>query len=165
LRDWRIDAGQVVIFNSAQSWITTGVLTVQAGNPQFPNDPLNPPTASFLPTHYEQIRGGVVHVRHFFIEQGGVLKLEGPNAFELIASGEVWIRGKLIADGADAPEPPVFGGIFRGPLDLVIGSNPPTAFPVPGGVGHAGGGNGGASEYGAVVEASGGAGEGAFGSS
>ncbi len=37
------------------------------------------------------------------------------------------------------------------------------AFLVPGGVGRAGGGDGGASEYGAAVELSGGAGEGAFG--
>lgn len=163
LLDWRIGSGQIVVFNTANAWITLGQLSVQVGNPSFPNDPQAPPSTTFLPTSYQLVQGGVVRVRRFFLEQGGVLKLEGPNAFHLLASGEVWIRGTLIADGGSAPEPPIVNAIFRGPNDFTPGSNSPTTFPVPGGVGQAGGGDGGASEFGSAVEASGGAGEGAFG--
>lgn len=163
LLDWRIGSGQVVVFNTAQSWITLGHLSIQVGNPDFPNDPQNAPSATFLPTTYELLQGGVVHVRHFFLEQGGVLRLEGPNAFHLLAAGEVWIRGRVIADGANAPEPPLVFGYFRGPLDSPPGSNPTTSFSIPGGVGQVGGGDGGSSEYGVAAQSSGGAGQGAFG--
>ncbi len=165
LLDWRIGPGQIVIFNTANAWITLGQLTVQVNNPSFPNDPQNPPSATFLPTSYQLVQGGVVRVRHFYLEQGGVLWLEGPNAFHLIASGEVWIRGRLIADGGHAPDAPFVGGIFRGPLDTAPGTIPAMTFTVPGGVGRVGGGDGGSSEYGSVAEAIGSAGEGAFGAS
>ncbi len=89
LLDWRIGPGQVVIFNTANAWITLGQLTVQVNNPGFPNDPLNPPSSSFVPTSYQLVQGGVVRVRRFYLERGGVLQLEGANAFHLIASGDV----------------------------------------------------------------------------
>lgn len=149
--DWHIGAGQAVIFNTAQSTITVGQLALQIGNPGFPNDPQSTLNALFTPLNQVVVVGGVVEVRHFFLHAGGVLKLEGPNPFHLLAAGDVWIRGKLIADGGAAPNP--VGGYPFGVL--------PSA---PGGAGHAGGGAGGSGmPTTPIASASGAPGRGAFG--
>ncbi len=125
--DWYISAGQDVIFNTTNTTITGGVLSI-AFDPNFPNNPANPPTASFLPTGSLTVVGGVVDVRNFYIEEGGVLKIEGPNPFVLLASGDVWIRGQVIASGGS---------------NLGVNTLNTTNIPEPGAPGHAGGGRGG----------------------
>jgi hypothetical protein len=163
LLDWHIGAGQIVLFNTANSTITLGQMSIHIGNPSFPNDPQSSLTALFAPTEQRTILGGVVEVRHFFLHHGAVLKIEGPNAFHLLASGDVWIRGKVHVDGGHALESPI-SGTFRGPLDGTWTSNPNTSYLSPGGPGQAGGGDGGSTYYGFMAPpAAGEAGEGAFG--
>jgi hypothetical protein len=129
--DWYIAAGQNVIFNTTNTTISGGTLAVNF-NPNFPNDPTwngnQGPTASFQPTGNLTIVGGVVDVRNFYIEQGGTLKIEGPNPFVLLASGDVWIRGEIIATGNS---------------NLGVNTLNTTNIPEPGSPGHAGGGRGG----------------------
>jgi hypothetical protein len=163
LLDWHIGAGQIAIFNTANSTITLGQLSIQLGNPSFPNDPQSSLNALFAPTTQRTILGGVVEVRNFFLHHAAVLKIEGPNAFHLLASGDVWIRGRVLVDGGNAPEAPTAFG-FRGPLDGTWTSNPNNVYQMLGGPGHAGGGDGGSTRYGFMVPPSvGEAGEGAFG--
>ncbi len=125
--DWYISAGQDVIFNTTNTTITGGVLSI-ASDANFPNNPANPPVASFLPTGSLTVVGGVVDVRNFYIEEGGTLKIEGPNPFVLLASGDVWIRGQVIASGNS---------------NLGVNTLNTTNIPEPGAPGHAGGGRGG----------------------
>ncbi len=125
--DWYIAAGQDVIFNTTNTTITGGVLSI-AYDPNFPNNPSSLPTASFLPTGSLTVVGGIVDVRNFYIEEGGTLKIEGPNPFVLLASGDVWIRGQVIASGNS---------------NLGVNTLNTTNIPEPGAPGHAGGGRGG----------------------
>lgn len=125
--DWYIAAGQDVIFNTTNTTITGGVLSI-AFDANFPNNPSNLPVASFLPTGSLTIVGGIVDVRNFYIEEGGTLKIEGPNPFVLLASGDVWIRGQVIASGNS---------------NLGVNTLNTTNIPEPGSPGHAGGGRGG----------------------
>ncbi len=146
--DWYIPAGQTLIFNTINSTITLGVLNVSF-DPNFPNNPVSEPVASYVPTTPLTVVGGVVTVRHFYVEEGGVLKIEGANPFVLEASGDVWIRGRVIADGQS---------------NLGVNTLNTTNIPEPGAPGHAGGGRGGAgSPQTASSSPRGGNGEGAFG--
>ncbi len=148
VEDWYIGPGQTLIFNTASSLLTLGQLTVSA-DPGFPNDPANEPVAQFVPTLQRSFDGGIVSVRHFYIEEGGVLKIEGPNPFLLDARGDVWIRGRVIADGQS---------------NAGVNTLNTTNIPEPGAPGQAGGGRGGVGSP--LTNASsprGGAGQGAFG--
>jgi len=166
LLDWCIPSGQYVTFNTANSTITLGLLSVFVANPSFPNDPQFPPSALFAPTNVVSVQGGVVEVRDFYLAPGAVLRVEGPNAFQLVAHGDVWIRGQILLDGASAPPAPPVYGTFRAPGDVVVGSTPSNAYApfALGGPGRAGGGDGGANQPATVSDLlRGGAGAGAFG--
>jgi len=146
--DWFIGAGESVVFNTTNSTITGGQLTI-VSDPNFPNNPANEPATSFIPTGNLTIVGGVVDVRNFYLEEGGSLKIEGPNPFVLLASGDVWIRGTMNASGNSS---------------LGVGTLNTTNIPEPGAPAHAGGGRGGTgSPLTTVSSPRGGNGFGAFG--
>jgi len=146
--DLYVGPGETLVFNTANSSIVVGHLSVLA-SPSFPNDPNNEPVASFVPTAVRNVIGGVVSVRNLYVEEGGVLKIEGPNRFELRASGDVWVRGRIDANGVSS----------NGVTTLNT-----TSVPEPGAPGHAGGGRGGVgSPLTTASSPRGGAGEGAFG--
>ncbi len=148
IEDWYIGPGQTVIFNTVSSLLTLGQLAITA-DPAFPNNPANEPSALFAPTLQRTVDGGIVSVRHFYVEEGGVLKIEGPNPFVLDARGDVWIRGRIIADGQSS----------SGVTTLNT-----TNIPEPGAPGHAGGGRGGSGSPLVAASSPGGtAGDGAFG--
>jgi len=69
-----------------------------------------------------------VDVNDFYVETGGLLKVEGPNPFTLMASGRVVIRGRVDVSGTSN----------QGVNTLNV-----TNVPEPGAPGQAGGGKGG----------------------
>lgn len=77
--DWKIKSGEIVIFNTVSTTITS--------------DP---------PVFTQTFVNGLVDVRDFTIEQGGRLVVVGPNPMVLCASGTVTIDGKLSVDGSDS---------------------------------------------------------------
>ncbi len=146
--DLFIGPSELVVFNTVNSTLTVGQLTV-VFDPAFPNNPSAPPAANFLPTGQRTFFGGNVALRHVYIEQGGILKIEGPNPFVLHASGDVWIRGRVVADGTSS----------HGVVTLNT-----TNIPEAGAPGQAGGGRGGVgSPLTTASSPAGGPGEGAFG--
>jgi hypothetical protein len=146
--DWYIGAGEDVIFSTTNTTFRGGQLDV-AFDPAFPNDPTNEPTTSFVPTNDFTVIGGVVDVRNFYLEEGATLKIEGPNPFVLLATGDVWIRGQIIASGGS---------------NLGVNTLNTANMPEPGAPGHAGGGRGGTgSPFTSASSPRGGNGQGAFG--
>lgn len=146
--DWYIAAGEDVIFNTTNTTLRVGELELSF-DPAFPNNPAQEPLASFAPTADLTVFGGVVDVRNFYLEEGGSLKIEGPNPFVLLATGDVWIRGQLIASGNS---------------NLGVNTLATANIPEPGAPGHAGGGRGGTgSPLTSASTSRGGNGQGAFG--
>jgi hypothetical protein len=146
--DLYIGPGEVVVFNTVNSSLTVGQISVTY-DPNYPNNPQLPPSATFVPTGLRAFLGGNVVLRHVYIEQGGVLKIEGPNPFTLQASGDVWVRGRVVADGTSNPG---------------VNTLNTTNIPEPGAPGQAGGGRGGVgSPLTTASSPSGGPGAGAFG--
>jgi hypothetical protein len=146
--DLYIGPSEQVLFNTVNSTLNVGQLTVTF-DPAFPNNPSAPPSTNFTLTGQRTFVGGNVVVRHVYIEQGGVLKIEGPNPFALHATGDVWIRGRVVASGANNPG---------------VATLNTTNIPEPGAPGHAGGGRGGVgSPLSTASSPTGGPGEGAFG--
>lgn len=138
--DWYIDAGEVVIFNTANSTINGFLVTFAPGTDNI---------TSAIPTGNQTVVGGVVDVRNFYVENGGQLKIEGPNPFTLMASGRVVIRGRVDASGTSN----------QGVSTLNV-----TNIPEPGSPGQAGGGKGGTgSPLTTASSPRGGTGFGAFG--
>lgn len=117
--DWYIGPGEIVIFNTANSAINGFNITYATGT-------LVAQTTT--PIGQQTVVGGVVDVRDFYIEAGGTVKVEGPNPFVVMASGNVVIRGKLDVNGTSS------NGVNT--LDT-------TNLPEPGSPGQAGGGKGG----------------------
>jgi hypothetical protein len=81
--DWLIKNGQTVIFSTDTTTITGG--------------------PDFAATTTITVVGGVVDVDDFRIEQGGRLRIIGPNPFTLLASGKVEIEGEINVSGTDNP--------------------------------------------------------------
>ena len=117
--DWFIDSGDIVVFNTANGTINGYQITFA---------PSSDNITQVIPTGQQTIVGGVVDVNDFYIETGGLLKVEGPNPFTLMASGRVVIRGKVDVSGTSN----------QGVNTLNV-----TNIPEPGSPGQAGGGKGG----------------------
>lgn len=147
--DWFIAAGEFVVFNTASSNVSVGALFIQVSDPAFPNNPNSEPVPSFFQTAVRTVVGGTMSVRRLYIEEGGVLKIEGPNPFTLLASEDVWIRGQVIANGVSSAG---------------VNTLNTTNIPELGAAGQAGGGRGGTgSPLTNQSSPTGGAGQGAFG--
>jgi len=106
--DWLIKANQTTIFNTDSSTIIGG--------------------PDFTPSTSITVTNGVVDVNDFRIEEGGRLKVIGPNPFVLLASGKVEILGELNINGTD---------------NAGVTTLNTTNIPQPGSPGQAGGGAGG----------------------
>ena len=106
--DWRIRAGEKFIFDTVATQIVGG--------------------PDGLPTDIQNTVGGVVDVRNLLIEEGGELRVQGPNTMRINASGDVIIRGVLEVSGFAAKDV----------ATLNTGNQPET-----GGAGAAAGGRGG----------------------
>ena len=117
--DWFIDAGEIIIFNTANGTINGYQITFAPNSDNI---------TQVIPTGQQTIVGGVVDVNDFYVEAGGLLKVEGPNPFTLMASGRVVIRGKVDVSGTSN----------QGVNTLNV-----TNVPEPGSPGQAGGGKGG----------------------
>jgi len=155
--DWYISPGETVIFNTTNSTISGFLIPLQGqpgGGINFDPSQLvgdatnpaifNPPSAGTL-----TVLGGVVDVRNVFIEQGATLIVEGPNPLVIQASGDVFIRGQILASGGNS---------------LGVNTFNTTNVPEAGAPGQAGGGRGGAgSPLTTSSSARGGSGQGAFG--
>jgi len=121
--DWLVSSGQVFVFDTTATRVLGGPGGVQ--------------------TIAQDTLGGRVQVRNLTVQEGGEIRVRGPNPFEVHASGSVVIRGSINASGSDAP-------------DSFLGTQPAV-----GGTGSAGGGSGGAGRGGASPRGS--DGTGAFG--
>jgi hypothetical protein len=154
--DWYIAPGETVIFNTTNSTINGFSIPLQGQGGGVSFDPtqlvgdatnpaiFNPPFAGTL-----TVIGGVVDVRNVFIEQGATLIVEGPNPLVVQASGDVFIRGQILASGSNS---------------LGVNTFNTTNVPEPGAPGQAGGGRGGTgSPLTTASSARGGSGQGAFG--
>lgn len=51
----------------------------------------------------QNVVGGVVHVRDLVVQSSGALLVRGPNACRIVATGDVWIAGRVLARGIDHP--------------------------------------------------------------
>jgi len=87
---------------------------------------------NFSPQYSQLSVGGRLDVRHLLVEEGGILRCQGPNPVRILASGNVVVRGTISCDGSSAA--PVFT------LDT---PNQPES----GAAGQCGGGDGGTGSY------------------
>jgi len=127
--DWVINPGQILFFDTTAQVIIGG----PGGNPTTSQNAVN----------------GVVNVRNLTIMDGGELRVQGPNALRINATGDVVIDGRLEASGFNA----------RDVATLNTGNQVEV-----GGAGVAGGGRGGnASEVITNSTPRGGTGQGPFG--
>jgi hypothetical protein len=117
--DWFIDNGEIIIFNTANGTINGYQITFAPNSDNI---------TQIIPTGQQTIVGGLVDVNDFYVENGGLLKVEGPNPFTLMASGRVVIRGRVDVSGTSN----------QGVNTLNV-----TNIPEPGAPGQAGGGKGG----------------------
>ena len=117
--DWFIDNGEIIIFNTANGTINGYQITFAPNSDNI---------TQVIPTGQQTIVGGVVDVNDFYVENGGLLKVEGPNPLTLMASGRVVIRGRVDVSGTSN----------QGVNTLNV-----TNVPEPGSPGQAGGGKGG----------------------
>jgi hypothetical protein len=110
--DLKIRAGTEIIFDT--------IYTEFRGGPDF------------SPQYTQQAVNGRLDVRNLLIEEGGILRIQGPNPAVITASEDVIIRGHMSINGSNATS------VFT--LDT------PTQ-PEVGAVGQGGGGNGGTGSY------------------
>jgi hypothetical protein len=80
--DWRVPAGQTLIFSTDSQIIVGG--------------------PGFAPQHNVAVLGGMVDVRNLRIEAGGTLKVQGTQPLTIQASGKVEILGTLDIRGTDS---------------------------------------------------------------
>lgn len=80
--DWRVPAGQTLIFNTDSQNIVGG-----------PN---------FISQYNVTVIGGVVDVRNMRVEAGGTLKVQGTKPLTILASGFVEILGTIDIRGSDS---------------------------------------------------------------
>jgi len=126
--DWVVRDGEIFFFDTSSATITGG-----------PNG---------VPTTTQTALNGVVDVRNLHIQEGGEVRVQGPNPMRINATGEVRIDGKLDLSGFNAKDV----------ATLNTGNQVET-----GGAGAAGGGKGGnASEITTSSTPRGGRGDGPF---
>ncbi len=82
--DWIVRRGETFLFDTVRSDIVGG-----------PNG---------VPTRVQQAVDGVVDVRNLVIEEGGELRVQGPNPLRVNATGFVRIDGRLNASGFNAKD-------------------------------------------------------------
>ena len=128
--DWIVRAGQTLVFDTTA--------TAVVGGPDG------------VPTAVQNTVGGLVQVRRLTVEAGATLRVLGPNRFEVCATGDVRIDGRIDLSGFQA----------RDVATLNTGHQPES-----GGAGGPAGGRGGtASEKTTASTTRGGAGQGPYGS-
>lgn len=117
--DWVLPTGTIVIFNTSITTIT-GYQIFEDANGNFTgiDGPLNNQTSI----------GGVIDIDDLWIQNGAILKFEGPNAVQLLAKGTIRIDGSIVVNGTST----------NGVTTLNT-----TNIPEPGAAGQAGGGKGG----------------------
>jgi len=126
--DWVVREGEIFFFDTSSATITGG-----------PNG---------VPTTTQVALNGIVDVRNLRIEEGGEIRVQGPNPMRINATGDVRIEGKLDLSGFNAKDV----------ATLNTGNQVET-----GGAGAAGGGKGGnASEITTSSTPRGGRGDGPF---
>lgn len=106
--DWVVRNGEIFVLDTNQAQIVGG--------------------PGGVPVTTQTAVGGVVDVRNLTIEEGGEIRIQGPNPIVINATGDVRIEGRLTVDGLNAKD--------------VVGINSAN-IPQPGGAGTAGGGRGG----------------------
>jgi len=82
--DWVVHAGEIFFFDTVGTFITGG--------------PFGIPSAT------QHSVGGVVDVRDLIIEEGGQIRVQGPNPMRINASGKVRIDGTLNLSGFNAKD-------------------------------------------------------------
>ncbi|MEW6073920.1 MAG: hypothetical protein AB1726_15170 [Planctomycetota bacterium] len=110
--DWVIRDGDIFFFDTTATTIVGG--------------------PGGIPTTSQNTVGGFVDVRNLIIEEGGLLRIQGPNVFTLTATETIQIRGTLDASGFNA----------KNVATLDTGHQPEI-----GGAGAAGGGKGGTASW------------------
>jgi len=106
--DWVVRDGEIFIFDTLSTPIVGG-----------PNG---------VPTAVQVCVGGIVDLRNLVIEEGGEIRVQGPNPMRILATGDVIIRGDFDVSGFNA----------RDVVTLNTGNQPEI-----GGAGVGGGGRGG----------------------
>lgn len=140
--DWYVPPGALVYFDTTSATVPLSVIQFAPGTNQ---------VWYSTPVGTQSVSGGVVEVDDFVVAAGATLFVQGPNSFQLLATGRVVIEGRIEASGASALD-----GAYYNVLGV----------PRPGGVGRAGGGRGGdGNPLGDIAAPCGAAGDGAFGSS
>jgi hypothetical protein len=120
--DWYIGPTETLIFNTANSTIRGFNLTFASPT----DDTLTGGQGQQV--SQQTVVGGVVDVDDFYIEAGGLLKIEGPNPFVLMSAGRVVVRGRIDVSGTSSNG---------------VNTLNTTNIPEPGSPGQAGGGKGG----------------------
>jgi hypothetical protein len=82
--DWVVKNGEILFFD------TTGTPIV--GGPDG------------IPTTVQNAANGIVDLRHLIIEEGGEIRVQGPNPMRINATGDVRINGKLDLSGFSAKD-------------------------------------------------------------
>jgi hypothetical protein len=80
--DWHVGSGEIFFFDTTATVIIGG----PDGNPETQQNAVN----------------GIVDVRNLVIEEGGEIRVQGPNAFQVFATGTVEISGRLEVSGFNA---------------------------------------------------------------
>lgn len=77
--DWVVQAGEIFFFDTTRTTVVGG-----------PNG---------VPTAVQEVFNGVVEVRNLFVEEGGEIRVLGPRPMRILASGDVFVRGRIDVSG------------------------------------------------------------------
>jgi hypothetical protein len=82
--DWVVHDGEIFFFDTT--------FTAVVGGPDG------------VPTTVQNCVDGVIDLRHLFVEEGGQIRVQGPNRMLILATGDVMIRGTIDVSGFNAKD-------------------------------------------------------------
>lgn len=82
--DWVVRTGEVFFFDTNSVFVVGG--------------------PGGVPSETQHVLGGVVDVRNLLVEDGGEIRVQGPNPMRILATGEVVVRGRIDVSGFNAKD-------------------------------------------------------------